>query len=139
MLGSPIYMAPEVLKGEKYTIKADVWSLGVVLYEMLFGDCPFKSSSIAMLIGTLNKNEAHFPLEVNAVSENTLSLLKKMLTKDYFRRINWVELFHFKIDEDGNFVENDAAAKSPYSKSNKSITDSSGYKEANDRSYEGTA
>lgn len=62
MLGSPIYMAPEVLKGEKYTIKADVWSLGVVLYEMLFGDCPFKSNSIAMLIGTLNKNEAHFPL-----------------------------------------------------------------------------
>ena len=66
-------------------------------------------------------------------------MLKKMLTKDYFRRINWVELFHFKIDEDGNFVENDAAAKSPYSKSNKSITESSGYKEANDRSYEGTA
>jgi serine/threonine-protein kinase ULK/ATG1 len=55
MLGSPIYMAPEVLKGERYTIKADIWSLGVVLFEMLFGVCPFRSNSIAMLITTINK------------------------------------------------------------------------------------
>ena len=39
-------MAPGVLKGEKYSIKADIWSLGVVLYECLFGYCPFE--------GTLN-------------------------------------------------------------------------------------
>lgn len=42
MLGSPIYMAPEVLRGEIYTVKADIWSLGVVVYEMAFGFCPFQ-------------------------------------------------------------------------------------------------
>jgi serine/threonine protein kinase len=53
MLGSPIYMAPEVLKGEIYTSKADIWSLGVVLFEMLFGFCPYESNSIAKLISVL--------------------------------------------------------------------------------------
>lgn len=53
MLGSPIYMAPEVLKGEIYTIKADLWSLGIVYFQMLFGKCPFESKSIAMLIKLL--------------------------------------------------------------------------------------
>jgi serine/threonine-protein kinase ULK/ATG1 len=47
-------MAPEVLKGEIYSNKADIWSLGVVLFEMIYGQCPFQSNSIANLIEVLN-------------------------------------------------------------------------------------
>ena len=57
MLGSPIYMAPEILRGFDYSQKADVWSLGVVLYEMLFGFCPFEEKSIAKLIMLLDNAE----------------------------------------------------------------------------------
>jgi len=69
------------------------------LYEMLFGVCPFESKSIAMLISTIKSNEISLPTETNAVSEKTQNLIKKLLTKDYFRRISWIELFGYKIDE----------------------------------------
>lgn len=57
MLGSPIYMAPEILNGEIYSTKADIWSIGVVFYEMLYGYCPFESTSIPKLIEVLNETE----------------------------------------------------------------------------------
>lgn len=87
MLGSPIYMAPEVLKGEIYSIKADIWSLGVVLYEMVFGQCPFQSNSIANLIEVLNTQNLNFPGSISPVLKNIIS---RMLTKDPFQRIGWM-------------------------------------------------
>lgn len=35
--GSPLYMAPQILRGIKYSSKCDVWSVGIMIYEMLFG------------------------------------------------------------------------------------------------------
>lgn len=40
-LGTPYYMAPEVILGEGYNQQIDYWSLGVMLYEFLCGNCPF--------------------------------------------------------------------------------------------------
>jgi serine/threonine-protein kinase ULK/ATG1 len=87
MLGSPIYMAPEVLKGEIYSNKADIWSVGVVLYEMIFGMCPFQSNSIANLIEVLNSKELQFPGPISPFLKN---LITRMLTKDPIRRISWM-------------------------------------------------
>jgi serine/threonine-protein kinase ULK2 len=39
-VGTPITMAPEVLKNEKYTIKADLWSIGIITYQLLFKTLP---------------------------------------------------------------------------------------------------
>ena len=96
MLGSPIYMAPEILNGQIYSNKADIWSIGVVLYEMLYGYCPFESSSIPKLIEVLKETELDFPNDV-LVSNETKKLLRKILTKDPQKRIEWMELFQLKI------------------------------------------
>lgn len=92
MIGSPIYMAPEVIMGQAYTAKADIWSLGVIVYEMLYGNCPFESNSIAGLILSLHNNHLKFPKSANIVSEKTIELLSRLLEKDEFKRISWEEL-----------------------------------------------
>lgn len=49
IVGSRCTMAPEVLKGEKYSVQADMWSLAVIYFEMLTGLLPFEN--------VLNKNQ----------------------------------------------------------------------------------
>ena len=44
-IGTPLYSAPEILSGEKYDDKCDIWSLGVTFYQMLFGDHPYMANN----------------------------------------------------------------------------------------------
>jgi NIMA (never in mitosis gene a)-related kinase len=59
-VGTPLYMSPEVLRGNGYDWKSDIWSLGCILYEMAMLRSPFKSEGLN-LYGLFQKVLAYFP------------------------------------------------------------------------------
>merc|ERR1719352_1685519 len=50
MIGTPVYLAPEVCDSRPYGMKADIWSLGVVLHEILALESPFRADNMAALL-----------------------------------------------------------------------------------------
>jgi MAP/microtubule affinity-regulating kinase len=78
LCGSPSYMAPEIVKKEKYIAQySDIWSLGVLLYSMLFGRFPFKGKTQEELFENIKKCEFEFPEEIE-VSDEIKLLFKKI-------------------------------------------------------------
>ena len=59
LCGSPIYMAPEILLHQKYGSKADMWSFGVVLYEMFCGRPPFQGANCPDLLRLIKRDWDH--------------------------------------------------------------------------------
>ena len=47
MIGTPYYFSPEMCMGQRYDTKSDIWSLGVLLFEMCFLSYPFKGKNIS--------------------------------------------------------------------------------------------
>ena len=45
ILGTTVTMAPEMLEGKPYSFEADIWSIGIVFYQMLFGKYPYKGKN----------------------------------------------------------------------------------------------
>lgn len=93
--GSPLYMAPEILTYKPYDNKADLWSVGVILYEMLSGTTPFKSKSIYELVCDLRSQKISLP-DFVSVSDNCIEILYKLLIIEPERRINWEDFFNSK-------------------------------------------
>ncbi|KAG6757351.1 hypothetical protein POTOM_037659 [Populus tomentosa] len=89
VVGTPYYVAPEVLLGREYGKKVDVWSAGVVLYIMLAGFPPFYGETAVNIFEAVLRGNLRFPAIVfQSVSASVKDLLRRMLCKDVSRRFS---------------------------------------------------
>ena len=88
VLGTPAYMPPEQARGEGHHVdrRADVYSLGVILYELLSGELPFRGAT-RMLLHQVMHDEAPSPRKLNnAIPRDLETITLKCLQKDPARR-----------------------------------------------------
>jgi eukaryotic-like serine/threonine-protein kinase len=87
VLGTPSYMSPEQLAGKKVDGRSDLFSLGVMLYQMLSGSLPFKAESMASLMFKITNEEAPDIRIIKADIPEVLSeIINKALAKDADQR-----------------------------------------------------
>ncbi len=81
----PYYISPEILEMD-FNNKCDIWSIGIILYEMLHGYLPFKGKDYEEVIYNIKNSNIYY--DSNLVSQIGLNLLKKMLVRNYEERLN---------------------------------------------------
>ncbi|XP_073219400.1 serine/threonine-protein kinase ULK3 isoform X5 [Lepidochelys kempii] len=91
--GSPLYMAPEMVCHRQYDARVDLWSVGVILYEALFGRPPFFSKSFAELEEKIRSNRViELPCRPR-LSQGCRDLLQRLLERNPLQRISFEEFF----------------------------------------------
>lgn len=89
--GTPLYMAPEILNGQSYDSKVDVWSLGTIFFEMLTGFQPFTGMNKEDLKRNIEKGNYMFPKSIKMSLEG-LDFLNCCLQHNPKERMSWDEL-----------------------------------------------
>jgi serine/threonine-protein kinase len=82
VIGTPEYMAPEQALGEAVDVRSDMYSIGVIFYELLAGACPFVGSAVSVLQRHVLEEPPAFSPEVTAqLDPRTVDIVRKLLAK----------------------------------------------------------
>ena len=89
IVGTNIYMAPEILKGQEHNYKCDLWSLGIVIYKLFFGKPPYSGITETALINNIENGGKKFIKSTNIKELD--DLINKLLEKEIDKRLSWDE------------------------------------------------
>ncbi|CAK9439415.1 uncharacterized protein LODBEIA_P35470 [Lodderomyces beijingensis] len=82
--GTPEFMAPEIVLGKHYDRSVDWWAFGVLLFQMLLCQSPFKGEDEDDIFNAIEKDEVKYPI---SLSRQTVLVLQALLTKDPAQRL----------------------------------------------------
>ncbi|CAI0469846.1 unnamed protein product [Linum tenue] len=99
LCGSPLYMAPEIIQNKKYDAKADLWSVGAILFQLVTGRPPFQGNSQFQLFqNILMSTELQFPEgALEKLHPNCVDLCRSLLRKNPVERLTFLEFFNHKF------------------------------------------
>ncbi|CAN6208320.1 unnamed protein product [Urochloa humidicola] len=109
--GTPLYMAPELVREQPYNHTADLWSLGVILYELFVGQPPFYTNSVYALIRHIVKDPVKYP---DNMSANFKSFLKGLLNKVPQNRLTWPALLEHPFVKDDSMESSVDTRTAPF-------------------------
>ena len=95
MVGTPYYLSPEILENKPYDAKSDIWSLGVLLYEMMTFKMPFNASSLPML--SVKIMRGNYPPPPAVYTKDLREIVSKCLTVIPSRRPSIQEILRMPI------------------------------------------
>ncbi|EGR28771.1 protein kinase domain protein [Ichthyophthirius multifiliis] len=103
LVGTPLYMSPQILSEDKYTSKSDLWSLGFIFYECLYGNTPYTATSQYQLYKNIQKLPLVFP-DNFVVSDLCKDFIRRCLVIDENKRIDWNDIFRHNLFQ-GHFQQ----------------------------------
>ena len=89
--GTKVIMAPEILEGKQYDNKCDLWSLGIIIYQLYTKKLPYTGVLDNEILSKINELGQSVLENIN--DERLKDLLSKLLVKDPKNRISWKEYF----------------------------------------------
>jgi serine/threonine-protein kinase ULK/ATG1 len=94
LCGSPLYMAPEILRYEKYDAKADLWSVGTVLFEMVCARPPFRANNHVELLRKIEDRKDQIRFTEGVVTSRAMkNLIRGLLKRTPLERMGYEKFF----------------------------------------------
>ena len=93
LCGSPMYMAPEIITKNGYNYNSDLWSVGIILYEMIHGYTPFNVANFIDLIKEIKKKNIKIKMDI---SKDCQELIYSLCKTNPNERLSWNEFFNHK-------------------------------------------
>ncbi|XP_042618476.1 serine/threonine-protein kinase ULK1-like isoform X2 [Cyprinus carpio] len=126
LCGSPMYMAPEVIMSQNYDAKADLWSVGTIIYQCLTGKAPFQASTPQELRQFYERNRSLSPSIPRETSSHLRNLLLGLLQRNHGERMDFDEFFHHPFLESSTSMKKSSPVPMPTYPSSASGSSSSG-------------